>query len=152
MITITYTPKNYMATISPITNKQQDILWRVFRLIAGSRERPSDDKRTLEEEIKDHPLTTIRHFRQVFFTRRRLIVESSSLWGKIIDVDVLGKISERWRSLIMARTKESALCVYGEVDGKHEVTRNFFTTLLSNEWFRILDTAVSILSSELFED
>lgn len=141
-----------MPALPPISNIEEDVLWRIFDIIANLRREHDDDQDTEGEQSKQHPLTMIRNISQVCFAWRRLAVESSSLWGSMIDMSVIGRVSESWRSLIMSRTKEATLFVYGNVDGKHEVTRCFFTGLLSSDWHRIAELTVVISSVDLFDN
>ncbi|PPQ86202.1 hypothetical protein CVT25_006906 [Psilocybe cyanescens] len=93
-------------------------------------------------DLMNRPLTTARLSSQVCRSWRRLLLDSPSIWGRLIHLDSLDQKNNHWREELLRRTQSSPLWVTGNVTGSTEnptPVRVFFYYLLQNPkcWERI---------------
>ncbi|KAF9551911.1 hypothetical protein CPC08DRAFT_309453 [Agrocybe pediades] len=113
---------------SPITILHEDLLWKIFLEI-------TDDAR-VPTNINPRPIVTARRCSQVCRHWRSVILSSSLIWGRLIDVDSLRRETDDWMKEVVRRTGESVpLWVYGEV--QHDGRNYFLFTFLQENWRRI---------------
>ncbi|KDR67184.1 hypothetical protein GALMADRAFT_258572 [Galerina marginata CBS 339.88] len=109
---------------APISKLHDDILWSIFTINAETP--PSETY---------FPLTTTRNSSQVRRSWRELILRSSSLWGKLIDLDLLDQENDDWRREVVRRSRTSLLWIRGRVTSS--TLREFLFSLMSDDWGRI---------------
>ncbi|KAF9556987.1 hypothetical protein CPC08DRAFT_710708 [Agrocybe pediades] len=112
----------------------EDILWHIFSELVGPIPEPpfSNTPKPL------HPIFLMRVVSQVCSSWRGTAIGAASIWGRLIDIGFLCKQPKWWREEIMGRTKDAPLQVYGELKlPDHGADRAFFSTLISNEWYRV---------------
>ncbi|KAF4612993.1 hypothetical protein D9613_010820 [Agrocybe pediades] len=83
---------------------------------------------------KDRPLTTARHCSQVCRQWRSIFLSSSSIWGRLIDLNGLKETTDQWRNEILARTGDAVLWVYGFVNRD---VWDFLSPFLQKNWRRV---------------
>ncbi|PPQ75680.1 hypothetical protein CVT26_001858 [Gymnopilus dilepis] len=103
-----------MPTSAPQVHKlPHDILLSIFFANANEADIiPSDPE---EEEWRDpdapqHPLTTTRRSSQVCRAWRELILDSATLWGRLLDLDALHgqRANQQWREQVLRRAGGTA--------------------------------------------
>lgn len=121
----------------PIARLNNDILWKIF----------------LEntETYNDNRLTTARHSSQVSRQWREIMLQSSSIWGRVIDLDDLynsGRAvdqgpppvtSHNWLREVVSRTGNALLWIIGDMCYilDHALNRDFLLTFIEENWDRI---------------
>ncbi|KDR84486.1 hypothetical protein GALMADRAFT_715001 [Galerina marginata CBS 339.88] len=76
---------------------------------------------------------------------RQILLDSPSIWGKHIDLNVLCKdttVKEEWTSEILRRSTGALLWIRGAVSGRQ--TRMFFEPLIKNNWTQIQKLVVDV--------
>ena len=94
------------------------------------------------------PLTQTRFTSQVCSRWRLLVLGSSSLWGKLLDLNDLDQKSNHWRDEVLLRTGQADLRVKVILDSRPGRIASFFFRILDEEWPRIQDLDASILSQD----
>ena len=118
----------------PIGTLHQDLLWQIFA-INTILDLPETNE---EFDTRPSPLTTARHLSQVCASWRQLILDFSSIWGNIIDLEVLQQNSDAWRNEVLLRTGNSDLSIFGDICGEgRQRAEEFLEILLKNHWTRI---------------
>ncbi|KAF8972316.1 hypothetical protein BDZ97DRAFT_1784155, partial [Flammula alnicola] len=74
---------------------------------------------------------------QVCRSWRETIVESSMLWGRLVDVDLLLKVNPGWRDEMICRSGSSLLSIRGDMCDRQEPEKAFFLSLLDSHWPRV---------------
>ncbi|KDR76945.1 hypothetical protein GALMADRAFT_278862, partial [Galerina marginata CBS 339.88] len=105
-----------------ISRLHPDLLWLIFTM--NSEIPPST-------HVHDR-LATARATSQVCRQWREMVLRSSALWGKLIDLDLLHQ--PNWRDEVLSRTGDSLLWIQGKVSLSN---REFFLTLLDQHWTRV---------------
>lgn len=143
-----------MTGVPPIYNLHVDILWEIFILNANL-----DDISTVHvlyepgqgsPRYRYSPLTITRRTSQVCQLWRNLILNSSSIWGRLIHLDFLDQASEDWRMEVLRRSGNAPLTIKGDVMGY--IIEDFFFLLLEVEWTRIKWLDVRMNNDYEFED
>ncbi|KAJ3501982.1 hypothetical protein NLJ89_g9093 [Agrocybe chaxingu] len=139
-------------TMSPISRLTRELLLIIFTMIANMY----DDWFILPiGDTRFRALTVVRRTTQVCSLWRKLILDNSRIWGRIIDVNLLlGPKTEYWRNEVLQRTRTAPLFIrgivsspYGEEEKKKfdKDVQKFFTKLFNfTNWERteVLDLAV----------
>ncbi|KAF8972250.1 hypothetical protein BDZ97DRAFT_1752835 [Flammula alnicola] len=143
---------NSAAAISKLPG---DLLWRIFLVntnMEDDEKKPDGRNRTASENdpdyLKFHALTATRWSSQVCRLWRHLILASSSLWGKVIDLDILTECHDNWRKEVTRRSGGAALWIKGTVNGQSPVSLAFFVQLLNEHWSRTRVIRVLVESGE----
>ncbi|KDR68504.1 hypothetical protein GALMADRAFT_256727 [Galerina marginata CBS 339.88] len=145
----------------PISALHQDLLWRIFLINADmDNDKPTrhilfsgDQKLDLNvtfPDWKNRALVTTWSCSHVCRGWRELIIHSPSLWGQLIDLEILVFVQPRWRDAIMNRTGKSNLIVKGNVDGRKTNTQDFLVSILRDHWVRIQSLKVIINKAHAF--
>ena len=114
---------------SPISRLHHDILWEIFSFNPYSETIPLDIT-----------LDYIRYTSQVCRNWRTILLDSPSIWGNCINLDLLDQISDSWRNLVLERTGKSQLSVTGGEAGTlhpRHVVWKFLAILLNEHCSRI---------------
>ncbi|KAF4613358.1 hypothetical protein D9613_010841 [Agrocybe pediades] len=112
---------------SPITILHEDLLWKIFLEITNdARELFLPDTR---------PISTIRRCSQVHRHWRSLILSSSSIWGRLIDMNALRRKTDDWMKEVVRRAGDALLWVYGEVGDSQR--HHFLFDFLQENWRRV---------------
>ncbi|KAF4611763.1 hypothetical protein D9613_003597 [Agrocybe pediades] len=89
-----------------------DILWKIIDIISRGR----------SPDPGHHTITYIRHISQVCRLWREVTLQSTSVWGNMIDINFLSRASEEWKSEIMRRTGRAGLSISGSLVPSREGT------------------------------
>jgi hypothetical protein len=132
---------------SPIDRLSRSLLQRIFQLNADMED-PSFDyspQSRLEQEyrLSCAPLVVARRTSQVCKEWRKAILSCPSLWGSILDFQLLSQRNNHWRSVVIRRTDNSLLSIKGRIlnTGSPEL-QSFFLLLLKESWTRIFSLDV----------
>ncbi|KAF9555510.1 hypothetical protein CPC08DRAFT_711972 [Agrocybe pediades] len=82
----------------------------------------------------ESPLTTALHCSQVCRQWRSIFLSSSSIWGRLIDLNGFNRRTDKWREEIFARTGEAVLWVYGFANRD---VWDFLSPFLQQNWRRV---------------
>jgi len=109
----------------------EDIIWRIVVMISFTTE---------QKQLLRH----IRHLSQICRNWRSVAITTSTIWGRAIDMDVLGASSRYWSYEVIRRSGNSPLHVYGAVYGNRRRSNDLLTSLLKHHWsrFEVLDIEV----------
>ncbi|KAF9539687.1 hypothetical protein CPC08DRAFT_717418 [Agrocybe pediades] len=105
-----------------------EIHWNIFMM---NTER---DNKTLEMYIPDsadHRLDTARNCSQVCRLWRALLLQLSSVWGRLLHLQNLEHTTDAWREAVASRIGEASLWITGEVT---DSTRPFIFPILEEKW------------------
>ncbi|KAH9475227.1 hypothetical protein JR316_0012338 [Psilocybe cubensis] len=117
------------AASSPISSLCYEVLWTIFRTNA-------------DIHWNRAPMNVCRQWREI-------ILESPSLWGMAIELDLLiHKKESLWAKEVMKRTEKSKLYISGWFNGSKPAPRTFFASLLSENWERIRRIDVGITKAK----
>ncbi|KDR84477.1 hypothetical protein GALMADRAFT_237353 [Galerina marginata CBS 339.88] len=92
-------------------------------------------------------LTDTRYTSQVCHRWRQILLERPSVWGRLIDLDVLCKatVKEEWGNEVLRRSQGALLWIRGSVvRGSQDQAWIFFELLLNNHWTRIQKVVVDV--------
>ncbi|KJA14666.1 hypothetical protein HYPSUDRAFT_92275, partial [Hypholoma sublateritium FD-334 SS-4] len=104
---------------APILELNRDILWEIFG--------------------RSDSLNEIRRLSHVCWKWREILLESSTLWARNVDLDALDQKSDCWRNLVLERTGKAMLCVTGRglVLSSKTPLFDFVADVLDKHWTRI---------------
>jgi len=103
-----------------ISTLHEDLLWKIFLFNADLNDDISFDAalgRGQDPVFTTNGLTVTRHTSQVCRFWRSLILGSTSIWGRVIDLNVLKASSQIWRDEVLKRTGEAPLDIKGNLLG-----------------------------------
>ena len=130
-----------------ISNCPDDILLKIFSTnldISQFRTGPA---------LEFTPLTRTRFTSQVCSRWRLLVLGSSWLWGKLLDLNDLDQKSNHWRDEVLLRTGQAHLRVKIILDPQvPRITPKFFLRILDEEWPRIQYLDASIVQGDFDDD
>ncbi|KAF8900439.1 hypothetical protein CPB84DRAFT_1747440 [Gymnopilus junonius] len=85
----------------PITDLDEGILWKIFLMNADLDDSPAHDHHAeppaTGPPLSRRPLTITLRTSQVCQSWRRLLLGSTSIWGRLIHLDDLDKKSSAWK-------------------------------------------------------
>jgi len=115
--------------VSPIAKLHEDILWKIF----------------LEntETYNDKRLTTARRSSQVCQQWRVIMLKSSSIWGRCIDLNDLRQTTYDWFREVMTRAGKALLWIMGPISTYSHPPPNFLSIFINENWDRIQRLNVS---------
>ncbi|KIM40697.1 hypothetical protein M413DRAFT_28478 [Hebeloma cylindrosporum] len=127
----------------PIANLPQEILWHIFSLEA-TPQLPrflirADKAVRLPRGFPDR-LRTARLISQVCVSWRKLILDSPSIWGNLIDLEYLQQKSDAWRDEVLRRSGGAAnlaICGRFTLTLSKKGLNGFLEKLLCDHWERI---------------
>ncbi|KAF9556102.1 hypothetical protein CPC08DRAFT_752720 [Agrocybe pediades] len=96
-----------------------DLLWLIFM------------KNTQLDDPSHNRLLTARSSSQVCQQWRTVLLNAPSIWGRLLDLDELGKQPHIWRDLLAKRIADSQLWIRGSVTVG---MRAYFSQLLKDRW------------------
>ncbi|KDR80929.1 hypothetical protein GALMADRAFT_222530 [Galerina marginata CBS 339.88] len=135
---------------APISKLHTDVLWRVFAINADM---DNDFKSSYQYELAPHSLlalNVLRNSSQVCQRWRSLILESSSLWGCVIELRCLLQERNEWREEVIKRAGQSFLSIKGEVVDHPSNFQEFVFKLLMDLWPRIRKLDIEVKSLDWF--
>ncbi|KDR78579.1 hypothetical protein GALMADRAFT_244019 [Galerina marginata CBS 339.88] len=134
---------------APISKLHRDILWHIFMKNADmSITSSSHDLIHLSAAFS--ALTTARRSSQVCRHWRDVILSSSSVWSRCIDLHDLRQEHPHWRDEVLLRTGQSPLHVKGIIATSDETM--FLLSLLDSNWERIRELEIDILDYSAVND
>ncbi|KDR68127.1 hypothetical protein GALMADRAFT_146612 [Galerina marginata CBS 339.88] len=105
-----------------------DIIWTIISLL--TEEFPTDDASK-----------SIRNCSQVCQFWRHLILDSPSIWGKLINLNDFRHSNDRWMEEVLRRSGSCLLWVSGRIQGRTadptDALQSFFFSILNDHWDRI---------------
>ncbi|KAF9475204.1 hypothetical protein BDN70DRAFT_271111 [Pholiota conissans] len=119
---------------SPIFKLHRDLLWSIFSLNGTYSSFYSANC------SENSPLTTTRRSSQVCVLWRQIILDSPSIWGNCMDLDLLGQECSDWRDEVLRRTGSAPLCVqarYAKAVTSNTDIHRFLVDLIDAHWERI---------------
>ncbi|KAF9560117.1 hypothetical protein CPC08DRAFT_762905 [Agrocybe pediades] len=118
---------------TPISMLHEDLLWKIFLEITNDALfYPFYPSRT-----ENRPIVTIRYCSHVCDRWRSVILSSSMIWGRLIDMDYLtGRNTDSWMKEVVSRTGTALLWMYGTVDYQFPCDHFLFHFLREN-WGRV---------------
>ncbi|CAA7271176.1 unnamed protein product [Cyclocybe aegerita] len=125
--------------IAQISKLGDDILWSTFML---NGDMDQDIPRIEFDALSQwgpRALTITRDTSHVCRSWRAIIFSSPSIWGKLIDVDYLCRLSPRWSEEIMRRTVDAPLTVTG-----YSFHRSDDASTLLSYWDRIENIELTV--------
>ncbi|KAF9475192.1 hypothetical protein BDN70DRAFT_884006 [Pholiota conissans] len=134
---------------SPIYSLNRDLLWVVFSL-------NSIDRSFYSAGLSEYnPLTTTRRCSQVCVLWRQIILDSPSIWGNCMDLDLLGQEHNDWRDEVLRRTGTAPLCVRAHFE--KTITSStpvyiFLVDLTDAHWERIQEFNVKVQTELIIND
>jgi hypothetical protein len=126
-------------SVSPISNCTDDVLLSIFSIGGDITNREFSMKKIHETS----PISITRRSSQVCKEWRQLILGSSSLWGKLLDLNDLNPGSNRWRIEVLRRTKNAMLHVRVDLDPAQPVATSLLLDILDKKWSTIRNLEVS---------
>ncbi|KAF9552559.1 hypothetical protein CPC08DRAFT_714512 [Agrocybe pediades] len=142
----------------PISNLSPDLLWNIFQMNADMNDDEdiqfdrSHDKVDSPSDRCQRALTCTRLSSQVCSLWRSILLDSPSIWGRLIDVGLLClKWRNYWAEEIVRRSQDSPLHIKGPI-AKEKA--EFILDLLDKSWDRVcvLDVKVGNLGLTMRED
>ncbi|KAF9475193.1 hypothetical protein BDN70DRAFT_884007 [Pholiota conissans] len=140
-------PGSSSVTDSPISRLHLDLLWNIFSLNSTDTSWYSHSERS--------PLTTTRKCSQVCVLWRQIIVDSPSIWGNCMDLDLLGQERSDWRDEVLRRTGSAPLCVqarYAKAVRSNTDIHKFLVDLIDAHWERIQVFDIHVQSRKTLND
>ncbi|KAF9475872.1 hypothetical protein BDN70DRAFT_883135 [Pholiota conissans] len=134
---------------SPIFKLHRDLLWSIFSLNGTYSSFYSANC------SENSPLTTTRRSSQVCVLWRQIILDSPSIWGNCMDLDLLGQERSDWRDEVLRRTGRAPLCVqarYAKAVTSNTDIHRFLVDLIDANWERIQVFHIYVQSRQTLND
>ncbi|KAF9554159.1 hypothetical protein CPC08DRAFT_713139, partial [Agrocybe pediades] len=113
-----------------------EIYWNIFMI---NTERDNETL-TLIGSNSDHRLDTARRCSQVCQLWRNLLLDSSSVWGRLLHIPNLECTTDTWREVVACRIGEASLWITGKVT---DSTRPFIFAILQEKWQNVQQLEVT---------
>ncbi|KAF9556083.1 hypothetical protein CPC08DRAFT_711476 [Agrocybe pediades] len=123
-----YTTSNLIPA-PPISVLHEELLRTIFLV--------NTDFKSEDNLVRHSPLITARRCSQVCRRWRSIFLSSSTIWGRVIDVNRLQQRKDDWRKEVFTRTGEAVLWVYGRLDRLGRMWDTFLFTFLQTNWRRV---------------
>ncbi|KDR77922.1 hypothetical protein GALMADRAFT_154971 [Galerina marginata CBS 339.88] len=121
-----------------VNNLAPDILWLIFMFNTIPV-----DYSPLSRAPNNLPLLTVaRRTSQVCHSWRQITLDSSSLWGRLVDLNVLFENNRGWVDEVLLRAKDAPLWITGKVRPEYLNDALFFS-LVERNWERVQKIEVS---------
>ncbi|CAA7269841.1 unnamed protein product [Cyclocybe aegerita] len=120
----------------PIYRLNEDLLLKIFMFNANMDEDPCDFDKAIQD-WGPRALTDTRSASHVWRLWRQAILSSTSLWGRLVDLEYLIHLKEEWRWEIICRTGISPLHVKGKQANKNPAFLPLLAHILDAHWERI---------------
>ena len=134
-------------SVSPISMCTDDVLLTIFSIGGDINRRFSMNK-----VHETSPISITRRSSQVCKEWRQLILGSSLLWGKLLDLNDLNPGNDRWRKEVLRRTKNAMLHVRVDLDPAQPVATSLLFDILDKKWSTIRNLEVSTSHSGHYDD
>ncbi|KDR68134.1 hypothetical protein GALMADRAFT_146618 [Galerina marginata CBS 339.88] len=112
----------------PILNIYPEILWNILSILT-------------EGFWTDNALKSIRLCSQLCQFWRQCILDSPSIWGKLINFNEFCHSKDQWMEEVMRRSGSTLLWIKGPIHGetadRTKALETFFFSILNNHWDRI---------------
>lgn len=123
----------------------EDLVWRIFLFNADLNDQIATYVgQSLAAPFTTNGLTVTRRTSQVCRPWRSLILSSTAIWGRVIDLPILNRSSELWSREVLKRTGEAPLDIKGELLGTSPYP--LFLLLVQHHWTRIRSLDVGIFA------
>ncbi|KAF8958281.1 hypothetical protein BDZ97DRAFT_1923874 [Flammula alnicola] len=134
------------SSISGVAKLNRDILWYIFCMNAELADTGAGTGPSCKA------LTTTVWTSHVCSLWREILLDSASIWGRIIDLNLLAQPDDEWRNEVLKRTGSAPLYVTGRIlvsVNEGNALRFFFSVLLPADWTRIrrFDVAITELAA-----
>ncbi|KDR78581.1 hypothetical protein GALMADRAFT_244020 [Galerina marginata CBS 339.88] len=134
---------------APFSKLHRDVLWLIFMKNADmDTTGRCHDLISLPAALS--ALTTARWSSQVCRHWRDVMLSSSSVWSRCIDLDHLNQEDPRWRDEVLLRTDHLPLHVKGIIATPDEAM--FLLSLLDSNWHRIREIEIEIVDDSTVDD
>ncbi|KAF9539689.1 hypothetical protein CPC08DRAFT_717420 [Agrocybe pediades] len=120
-----------------------EIYWNIFMINTERGDEPS----MVTESDSDHRLDTARHCSQVCRLWRTLLLQFSSVWGRLLHLQNLEHTTDAWREVVASRVGEASLWITGIVT---DSTRPFIFAILEEKWQNV--QVLEIKDRSLYSD
>ena len=134
-----------------ISKLHEELIWRIFLLNADLNDEITFNAgqslaaaRGQDPAFSTNGLTVTRLTSQVCRAWRSLILSSTAIWGRVIDLHILKHSSQMWSHEVLKRTGEAPLDIKGELLGMSPTMTPFFSFLVQHHWARIRSLDISI--------
>jgi len=121
------------------TTIDTDSLWQIFDIIAY-------------ENTSQSSIDTLRAASQVCIEWRRLLLSSTLIWAKLINLGIFKRKTKRWINEVLRRTGDSALYVQCTDARLSPTWESYLQTLLQENWYRIKLLNIHVHHKFLTED
>lgn len=132
-----------------------DLLWRIFLINADLYQYDPEEPINYSVGSSFSPLRFTLYASRVSRLWRRISLDSPTIWGRVIDLDVIVGFSEEGRNEILRRAGQSLLCIKGSKNGSVRFPRGaseeLFFSMLSTYRTRVREINV-VLDLPLKED
>ena len=99
-----------------------DLLWTIFM------------KNAQLDVFSHNRLKIARYSSQVCRQWRITLLQSSSIWGRLMNLDELRRTSEQWKEAIASRTGDASIWIHGSIGVE---MRPYFTSFLDAKWHQV---------------
>ncbi|KAF9554157.1 hypothetical protein CPC08DRAFT_713137 [Agrocybe pediades] len=128
-------PRNSVNALPP------ELLWRIFMI---NTERGDLDECHWFDELwyvdnPDDRLDTARSCSQVCQSWRTLLLQFSSVWGRLLHIQSFEHVADEWREAVISRIGDAPLWIIGTVS---DSTRPFIFSILQNKWQNVQNLLV----------
>ncbi|KAF4612745.1 hypothetical protein D9613_011874 [Agrocybe pediades] len=107
-----------------------EIYWNIFMINTERGDEPLTSLTVIAPE-SDHRLDTARHCSQVCRLWRTLLLQFSSVWGRLLHLQNLEHTTDAWMEVVASRIGEASLWITGYVT---DSTRPFIFAILEEKW------------------
>ncbi|KAF9556096.1 hypothetical protein CPC08DRAFT_107591 [Agrocybe pediades] len=123
-----------MRNTSLITTLNDDLLLTILLEITNYAKLV--DPWSTREQIR--PIVTTRHCSHICCHWRSIMLSSSTIWGRLVDLDyLLSRKTDDWTAEIMERAGEALLWVYGSMVDYQGARNHLLSTFLQENWARV---------------
>ncbi|KAF4612739.1 hypothetical protein D9613_011872 [Agrocybe pediades] len=120
-----------------------EIYWNIFMMNTERGNKPLE----LYIPEADHRLDTARNCSQVCRLWRALLLQLSSVWGRLLHLQNLEHTTDAWREVVASRIGEASLWITGKVT---DSTRRFIFAILQEKWQNVQE--LEIKDENLYDD
>ncbi|KAF4612749.1 hypothetical protein D9613_011858 [Agrocybe pediades] len=110
-----------------------ELLWKIF-MINTERQIPYKATALYIDDEPDSRLDTARSCSQVCRTWRTLLLQSPSVWGRLLYIQSFERTADEWRKAVISRVGDAPLWIIGIVS---DSTRPFILSVLQKKWHSV---------------
>ncbi|KAF9554164.1 hypothetical protein CPC08DRAFT_727367 [Agrocybe pediades] len=112
-----------------------ELFWKIFMINTERGNEPL----TLTDSDSDHRLDTARRCSQVCRLWRTLLLQFSSIWGRLLHIQNFERTTDTWRVIVASRIGDASLCITGYVT---DSTRPFIFAILQEKWRNVQELEI----------